>query len=134
MAQIVGNFEGQIVGDGFDLGRPQPVLLQFARTNAKALHADAFDLHQPGLRRFEFADGREGTERGKALGFSPGPANLRALREADHAKRRAVLVASADHVEVAHLEDAQWQEAAGKQHSAQGEQGEGVQNGSCRHR
>jgi hypothetical protein len=56
-----------------------------------------------------------------------GTAHFRAFGQRHHAKRRACLVAFADHVEVAHLKDAQRQDTARKQHRAQREQGKGAQ-------
>jgi hypothetical protein len=77
------------------------------RANAKALRADALDLQQAALRRFEFADRGQRADGGKALGIGAGLAHLAAAGEADHAERRIGLAALADHVEIAHLEDAQ---------------------------
>ena len=45
-----------------------------------------------------------------------------ALGQGDHPERRPGAVTFADHVQVAHLEDAQRQHAPGEQHGIQGEQ------------
>ncbi len=51
-----------------------------------------------------------------------GPAHFRTFSQANHAKWRAGLVAFTDHVEVAHLENPQRQQAARKKHRAEREQ------------
>src|SRR5690606_9539560 len=53
-----------------------------------------------------------------------GAAHLAALAEADHTKGCARLVAAPDHVEIAHLEDAQGQPAAREQDGLQREEGQ----------
>ncbi|MNV97022.1 hypothetical protein D3C71_1920940 [compost metagenome] len=74
------------------------------------------------MRRVEGADVGERADGGKALGFGAGLAHLGAARQADHAEGGAGLAALADHVEVADLEDAQGQQAAGEENRAEWEQ------------
>ena len=94
--------------------------------DAKALRTDGADHHEAGAGRFQFADGRQGADIGEGFLAARLP-HLRALRQQNHAEWRAGLVAAADHVQVAHLENAQLQYAAGKQHRAQREQRQGLQ-------
>src|SRR6478735_742685 len=101
--QILGQGQGKVVGDGIDLGGPEAVLVQFARTQPEALRADTFDLHQAGLRGVEFADHGERADLGEGLGVGAGAANLLAVGQGDDTEGGAIAVAAADHVEVADL-------------------------------
>jgi hypothetical protein len=74
------------------------------------------------LRRIEFADDGQRADGRKAFCIGAGLAHLAAAREADHAERRIGLAAFADHVEIAHLEDAQGKHAAGEQNGTEREQ------------
>jgi 3,4-dihydroxy-2-butanone 4-phosphate synthase len=74
------------------------------------------------LWRAELDDARQRADAVKALAALAGLLHLDALGQAHHAKRGAAFVATLDHVQVAHLENAQRQQTVRKQHQVERKQ------------
>lgn len=110
------------------VGHPQAVGQATAGGDVKALLAAAVDEHQAGLRVLDLLDAGDGADLVKRLvreavgGGRVGTPHLAAFAEAHHPEGGARRVAAFDHVQVAHLEDAQRHPAAGKQNGLQRKQ------------
>ena len=127
--QVVRDGHRDVGGQTLDVGDPQPMLELVAGSDVKALRTDGANHHEAGTGVFQFADRRQSADIGKGL-LDARLSYLRALRQQNHAKWCAGPVTAADHVQVAHLENAQLQYAAREEHRAQGEQRQGLQ-GKC---
>ena len=95
--------------------------IESERGDPETLRAAGADHHQARAGGLQVIDGGERADVRKRLGGAWQP-DLLALREQDNAEGRSGLVATADHVQVTHLEDPQGQDSARKQHHAKGEQ------------
>src|SRR5687768_16867546 len=108
-----------IFGQKLDRRARKPVALDAALENAEAPLAARRDLQEPELRHVPGGDAR----RGAHVGGRGGRAHLRAFANQAHAERALVFHAAFRHLQVALLEDAQRQPAAGKQNRAQRKEG-----------
>lgn len=130
MRQVCWHGHRRVIRQPLRLANPQAVLELLAAGQAKTPTAVAADHHQPRLRTLQCDDVRQRADRlerfrleGLAVGCLRATlTHLLPLRQAHHPEGRTLLVAAADQIEVAHLEDAQRQHAAGKQHRLQWKQ------------
>ncbi|MNR30244.1 hypothetical protein D3C85_1476890 [compost metagenome] len=123
--QVLGHGHRQVLVNEFHIGDPQAVRQAAALAHAKALCALAQQVHQSGLRVLQLGNRRQRAHGMELFGWRARLAHLLAFAQRDHAKRCAGARTFAHHVQVAHLEHAQRQPAAGKQHAAQREQRQG---------
>ena len=93
--------------------------------DAKALAATAQQCDQARLRGVDLLDDGQGAHIVELFFRRARLAHFAALREGDHAKGGARLMALAHHVQVAHFEHAQGQQTTWEQHGAQREKGQG---------
>src|SRR6185295_10211542 len=110
------------VRDELDRAESEPVRLDAALEDAKALLAERRDVQDAELRHVPRGDAGEGAD----VGGNRGRADFAAFADEAHAKRRALAQAGLGHVHVALLEDAQRQPAARKEHGVQREEREVV--------
>ena len=131
--EVVWDGDRLVIRYAVHISHPQAMLELLAPRDGEALQPSAAHHHQAGVRRRELADQRQrpyGVEHlhRKAIarrlaslsvvGGSGGFAYLRAFNQRHHAKRRAMFVALANHVQIAHLKYAQRKQASGEKHTA----------------
>src|SRR6267142_2751834 len=104
--------------DRLDRAKREPIRLDAALEDAKALLAERRDMQDAELRHVPRSDAGEGAD----LGGNRGRADLAAFADEAHAERGALAQAGLRHVHVALLEDAKRQPAARKEHGVEREE------------